>query len=190
MEYAITVNDKEDGSIADGKIKPDLVAVNFDYVPEGFDPIAIAQNHRAADEKTGFSAGLYLINSNDCKSCHMIDKTSVGPAYNDVAEKYKNDPKAVSNLSAKVIHGGGGVWGRTCHGGASQAYAATGRNNGEIHFESFAETKHSISIPFTGTYVTKVPAGENGKGGYLLRAAYTDKGNAPCKSINRKYHRL
>ena len=128
LAYTIAVKDKEDGSLSDGKIKPDLVAVNFDYVPEGFDPIAIAQNHRAADEKTGFSAGLYLINSNDCKSCHMIAKTSVGPAYNDVAEKYKNDPTAVSNLSAKVIHGGGGVWGQhamAAHPKLSQHQAET-----------------------------------------------------------------
>jgi len=184
LEYSIAVSDKEDGSIADGKIKPDLVAVNFDYVPEGFDPIAIAQNHRAADEKTGFSAGLYLINSNDCKSCHMIDKTSVGPSYNDVAQKYKTDPTAISNLSSKVIHGGGGVWGThamAAHPKLSQQQAET-----MVKYILSLSQKQATtsSIPFTGTYVTKVPAGENGKGGYLLRAAYTDKGNNGATNLS------
>ena len=32
-------------------------------------------------------------------------------------------------------------------------------------------------LPLKGSYVAKVPSGENGKGGYLLRAAYTDKGS-------------
>ncbi len=177
LAYTISVKDKEDGSLADGKIKPDMVAVNFDYVPEGFDPIAIAQNHRAADERTGFSAGLYLINSNDCKSCHMISKTSVGPAYKDVAEKYKADPAAVANLSAKVIHGGGGVWGQhamAAHPKLSQKQAET-----MVKYILSLSQKQitSSNIPMTGTFTTKVPAGENGKGGYLLRAAYTDKGN-------------
>ncbi|MCW3117600.1 MAG: hypothetical protein JWM28_1682 [Chitinophagaceae bacterium] len=176
LEYVITVNDKEDGSVADGKIKPDLVAVNFDYVPEGFDPIAIAQSHRAADEKTGFSAGLYLINANDCKSCHMTDKKSVGPAYNDVAGKYKNDPGAVSNLSSKIIHGGGGVWGQhamAAHPKLSQQQAETMVK----YIVGLAQKQPAVTpLPFSGTYITKVPAGENGKGGYLLRAAYTDKG--------------
>jgi cytochrome c len=184
LAYTIAVNDKEDGSIADGKIKPDLVAVNFDYVPEGFDPIEIAQNHRAADEKTGFSAGLYLINSNDCKSCHMIAKTSVGPAYNDVSEKYKNDPTALSNLSAKVIHGGGGVWGQhamAAHPKLSQHQAET-----MVKYILGLSQKQAAttSIPFSGTYITKVPAGENGKGGYLLRAAYTDKGTNAISGLS------
>src|SRR4030095_5608558 len=111
LEYTIKVSDKEDGSVDDGKIQPGLVAVNFDYVPQGFDPIEIAQHHRAADEVAGFNAGLYLINGNDCKTCHMNDKKSVGPSCQDISQKYKTDPASVGKLAAKVISGGGGVWG-------------------------------------------------------------------------------
>lgn len=184
LEYSIAVADKEDGSIADGKIKSDLVAVNFDYVPEGFDPIAIAQNHRATDEKTGFSAGQYLINSNDCKSCHMIDKPSVGPAYNAVSDKYKNDPKAVSYLSNKVIQGGGGVWGEhamAAHPKLSQKQAET-----MVKYIISLSSKAPVisSIPLTGSYKPVVPAGENGNGGYLLRAAYTDKGSGEMQGLS------
>ena len=35
----------------------------------------------------------------------------VGPAFKDVAAKYKGDASAVATLSAKVVKGGGGVWG-------------------------------------------------------------------------------
>ena len=39
------------------------------------------------------------------------------------------------------------------------------------------------SIPLTGSYTPEVPADENGKGGYLLRAAYTDQSPEGLKAI-------
>lgn len=52
-----------------------------------------------------------LAKSKACLACHAIDKKIVGPAYKDVAAKYKGDPKAVEMLVAKVKNGGKGVWG-------------------------------------------------------------------------------
>ena len=52
-----------------------------------------------------------LATSKNCMACHAVDKKLVGPAYKDVAAKYKNDKTAVDKLAAKVIAGGGGVWG-------------------------------------------------------------------------------
>jgi cytochrome c len=46
-----------------------------------------------------------------CTACHAIDKKLVGPAYKDVAAKYKGDAKAPENLAAKVKKGGSGTWG-------------------------------------------------------------------------------
>ena len=46
-----------------------------------------------------------------CMACHAKDKKIVGPAYKDVAAKYKNDPKAEAMLVQKVMKGGAGVWG-------------------------------------------------------------------------------
>jgi cytochrome c len=44
-------------------------------------------------------------------SCHAVDKKLVGPAYKDVAAKYREDKGATERLAAKVMKGGGGVWG-------------------------------------------------------------------------------
>jgi len=52
-----------------------------------------------------------LASSKNCMSCHAIDKKVVGPAYQDVAAKYKGDKSAADKLAAKVMRGGGGVWG-------------------------------------------------------------------------------
>jgi cytochrome c len=46
----------------------------------------------------------------DCLQCHKIEKKLIGPAWKDVAAKYKADPTAQSLLVEKVIKGGKGHW--------------------------------------------------------------------------------
>jgi len=52
-----------------------------------------------------------LAKAKNCMSCHAVDKKLVGPAYKEVAAKYKGDKGAVATLAAKVKSGGQGVWG-------------------------------------------------------------------------------
>ncbi|MDD2610440.1 MAG: c-type cytochrome [Giesbergeria sp.] len=52
-----------------------------------------------------------LATAKNCMACHAVDKKLVGPAYKDVAAKYKADKGAVDMLAAKIIKGGAGVWG-------------------------------------------------------------------------------
>lgn len=47
----------------------------------------------------------------NCIACHTINKKVVGPAWVDVATKYKTDKAAVATLTSKIISGGKGVWG-------------------------------------------------------------------------------
>jgi cytochrome c len=53
-----------------------------------------------------------LAKKNACTACHAIDKKLVGPAYRDVAKKYKGDAKAEAMLVEKVKKGGVGTWGQ------------------------------------------------------------------------------
>jgi cytochrome c len=46
-----------------------------------------------------------------CTMCHSADHKMIGPAYKDIAAKYKGDPKALDTLKQKIKAGGGGVWG-------------------------------------------------------------------------------
>jgi cytochrome c len=48
----------------------------------------------------------------NCLACHAIDKKLVGPAYEEVAKKYKGDTGAEAKLIGKVKSGGRGVWGQ------------------------------------------------------------------------------
>ena len=53
-----------------------------------------------------------LLQKNGCTACHAIDKKVVGPAYDEVAAKYKGDKDALAKLTDKVKKGGVGVWGQ------------------------------------------------------------------------------
>ena len=52
-----------------------------------------------------------LLKKNACTACHANDKKLVGPAYKEVAAKYKGQKDAAAMLAAKVKKGGQGVWG-------------------------------------------------------------------------------
>ena len=52
-----------------------------------------------------------LAKSKNCLACHGIDNKIVGPAFKDIAAKYKDDDSAVATLTNKVKSGGSGVWG-------------------------------------------------------------------------------
>lgn len=45
-----------------------------------------------------------------CFECHSVDKKVTGPAYKDVANRYKNDGNARSALIETVKNGGKGHW--------------------------------------------------------------------------------
>lgn len=53
-----------------------------------------------------------LLDANACSSCHSRTHMVVGPAFDDVAKKYKDDPDAATRLAKKVRSGGSGVWGQ------------------------------------------------------------------------------
>ena len=55
--------------------------------------------------------GKELLQKSGCTACHAIDKKVIGPAYNEVAAKYKGDAGAAAKLADKVKKGGSGVWG-------------------------------------------------------------------------------
>ena len=184
IDYTVEVRDKEDGSSVDGTIAPENIAINFDYAPEGFDPVEIAQNHVASDEWITFSRGKKLIDESDCLSCHLIEVKSIGPSYVDVAKKYKNDPKATAMLADRIINGSVGVWGEH----AMSAHPNLSKRDAALMVEyimSLNEPKAvPEALPLAGSFTTAAPEGTRGRGAYLLRVAYTDKGSEQVKGLS------
>jgi cytochrome c len=60
---------------------------------------------------TAAQANEELAKKNACTACHAVDKKIVGPAFKEVAAKYRPDKNAEAMLIDKVKKGGVGVWG-------------------------------------------------------------------------------
>lgn len=52
-----------------------------------------------------------LATAKNCMTCHAMDRKLVGPAFKDVAARYRNDKAAADRLAQKIMEGGGGAWG-------------------------------------------------------------------------------
>jgi cytochrome c len=51
-----------------------------------------------------------LAKKHNCLACHRLDKRTLGPAYRDVATRYRGQNVA-AKLEQKVKNGGEGAWG-------------------------------------------------------------------------------
>lgn len=180
IDYNITVVDKEDGSTVNGDIDPAAVNFTFDYVTG------------SADEDLGHQSsvnGLSLIENSGCKACHAFDKTSVGPAYNEVAKKYEKNKETTDKLVNKILKGGGGVWGDR----VMPAQAVT-QEEAEIMVSYILSLdEKGEALPLKGSFVADKADGE---GTYVLNVQYTDKGGeivgplAAQEKIELKYPRV
>lgn len=174
INYQVAVSDKEDGTLGK-EIGEDAVATTLDYIPDTYDPIEMSQSHRKADSDLFAAAGLKLINKSDCKSCHLKEVRSVGPAYVEVAAKYKGQ-SVVDQLSNKIISGGSGVWGEH----AMSAHPSISKSDAKLMVEyilSLGDKQASNKIALKGALDLKVPEKNPGtRGVYVLRATYVDKG--------------
>ena len=86
-------------SVAYGGAKPDAGAVTMAQVP----PVSASSARDAPS----------LLARNGCLGCHSLAQKVVGPAYKDVATKYRADPLAQDKLEASIRAGGSGKWGTT-----------------------------------------------------------------------------
>ncbi|WP_234735262.1 ThuA domain-containing protein [Tellurirhabdus bombi] len=172
VEYEVKVSDKEDGSLAGGKISPEDITMTVNFL-QGFDKTMLAQGHQM---NVGQATGKRLIELSDCKACHTIDQKSIGPAYMAVAERYSKERRseAVSRLAQKVIKGGGGVWGEQAMSAHPQLKVDEAKEMVE-YILALADKKAVDKQPVKGAYVTKASPKD---GSYIFSASYTDKGSA------------
>ena len=171
IRYAVRVTDREDGSLATGKIPASAVRVTSQYLKNGFS--------RAAGD-----AGRQLIEGNDCLSCHSVDKKIVGPAYVDVARKYRDDSTATARLIRKIREGGSGVWGKV----AMPAHPALTDEQASrmVAYILSLGDKSEQSLPPSGSYVPPADLHNTQNVELVLRAEYTDRGANGMPSISRE----
>jgi cytochrome c len=98
-------------------LAPDEIRVITDYLAtyynrEGPSAEAQAASAQAAAAQAQADPVTQLLNKNACLGCHAVEKQVVGPAFRDVAARYKADGGAMAKLVAKVRQGGQGAWGQ------------------------------------------------------------------------------
>jgi cytochrome c len=76
-----------------------------------FLPSLLAAVALSATALTPALASQELAQKKACMGCHGIDNKIVGPAYKDVAKKYKGQKGIEAQLVQKVLKGGKGAWG-------------------------------------------------------------------------------
>ncbi|HWK06363.1 MAG TPA: PQQ-dependent sugar dehydrogenase [Puia sp.] len=176
VAYKIDIEDKDD--TAKNKDMNDLV-VSADYT-EGSDKAAVPQGHQTL---SAAAVGKNLTQSLDCKSCHKPNEKSIGPAFQDVAERYAKDPDMVPYLVQKITKGGSGKWGEV----AMPAHPALKEEDirqiiGWIQTLSGAN-KTIKSLPPAGSVNATLDKPEKDKGILTITASYTDKGGNNIKPL-------
>ncbi|WP_455222382.1 c-type cytochrome [Kaarinaea lacus] len=68
-------------------------------------------------------ADLDLAKKSGCLACHSVEKKVVGPAWKDVAAKYKGQADAKAKLIEKVKKGGKGNWTEVTGGAPMPPYS-------------------------------------------------------------------
>lgn len=61
--------------------------------------------------ETSAADAAQLVTKYGCLGCHNATVKIVGPAYRDVAEKYKANPEARQKIAEQIQKGGSGKWG-------------------------------------------------------------------------------
>jgi len=61
-------------------------------------------------EHAAKSAEWLLADNTGCFMCHKTGKNLLGPAWENVSERYRNNPDAEAHLMNKILNGGAGAW--------------------------------------------------------------------------------
>lgn len=168
VHYQVTAEDHEDGSTTNGTIASKAVRVTCQYV-EGYDVTQVAQGHQHAPIVL---PGKALMAGSDCQSCHLIDKASAGPSYQEIAIRYPASDKNVEALGYKIIRGGGGVWGDREMAAHPQLSLDEAKKMVEYILSLNPETEaQKRTLPLAGTFLPQTYQ----TGAYVLKASYTDQ---------------
>ena len=109
--------------IPDAQVEPlvDYLTRNYGLVTtnvsgaQGSGPGVTAQEQTrpsvASDAGHAASEGSQIALKYGCLTCHNPTTKVIGPAYREIAAKYKSDPEAFSKIDQQIHQGGSGKWG-------------------------------------------------------------------------------
>ncbi|WP_373493384.1 PQQ-dependent sugar dehydrogenase [Aquiflexum sp.] len=194
IKYEVSVEDREDGNLSDGNIRKEDVVVNAQYIPSGMGypqlDLLNKEGKLNTDTKLRHLNAKALVQKSNCLSCHLEERKLVGPSFQDITKRYKEDPKAFELLSKSIAEGGSGKWGdmsmppqpMLSPPEISQivdyilkinSEDGTSNNLGTIgHYQTIAFNKRGRGSRLDTYFRTPLEMGS-----YVFMASYTDKGS-------------
>jgi len=172
VNYSVTVSDEDHPEAASDMSS---LYVAADYL-QGIDQAEADMGHKIMSEAM---TGKALVQSLTCKTCHNETEKSIGPAYADVAKKYRERNR--DYLVNKIKNGGGGVWGETA------MPANPDLKNSEVNaLVTYILSLRQESKPSLGAKGSLDPTLGNPAsptGSLVISATYTDKGGTNIKPL-------
>lgn len=170
VDYKVLVSDKG------AKVNNNRIYISNTYT-EGTDLAGAQLGHQQAAQTI---IGKALMLKSDCSTCHKESAVSIGPAFDKIAAKYKNDPKAVDYLASKVIGGSHGVWGEVPMPAHTAMKEAEVKKITEWIMTLGNKEAVKASLPTAGKIIPTA-ATDKKKSVLTLKATYTDAGGTALK---------
>jgi glucose/arabinose dehydrogenase/cytochrome c551/c552/type 1 glutamine amidotransferase len=180
VNYQVTVNDQEDGHSDQPGFDQSRVLVQANYL-ESADKASLPAHD--VDAMAAGLSGKSLMESLDCKSCHKIDEKSIGPAFKQVALRYKDDPRAMNFLPEKIIKGGSGNWGETAMAAHPDLSVADAGKIVSWILSLASDSGRQKSLPLKGAIIPSAKFKLTDQGAIVLSASYVDKGAKNVPSL-------
>lgn len=172
VSYSVAVSD-EDHPDAASDVASLFVAA--DYL-QGIDQAEADMGHKIMSEAM---TGKSLVQSLTCKTCHKENEASIGPAYTEVAKKYRERDR--DYLVNKIRKGGGGVWGETAM--PANPDLKSSEVNALVTYILSLRQESKPSLAAKGTVDPTLGKPASPTGALVISASYTDKGGENIKPL-------
>lgn len=172
VRYSVAVSD-EDHPDAASDVASLFVAA--DYL-QGIDQAEADMGHKIMSEAM---TGKSLVQSLTCKTCHKENEASIGPAYTEVAKKYRERDR--DYLVNKIRKGGGGVWGETAM--PANPDLKSSEVNALVTYILSLRQESKPSLAAKGTVDPTLGKPASPTGALVISASYTDKGGENIKPL-------
>jgi len=107
QKYGAAIPDEQVEALADYLTRNYGVSTNR-AIPTG---VAQPSPQHAPPARSPAADGPQIAAKYGCLGCHGTNTKIVGPAYREIAGKYKSDPDAAAEVEQQIHNGGSGKWG-------------------------------------------------------------------------------
>ena len=172
VSYTVTASDPDN---PEASLDMSSMFVSADYV-SGVDLAEANMGHKVMSEAM---TGKSLVQSLTCKTCHKENEASIGPAYSEVAKKYRERDR--NYLLNKIKNGGGGVWGETAMPANPDLKSADA--NALVTYILSLRNDAKPTLPAKGSVDPTLGKQPSPTGALVISATYTDKGGENIKPL-------